>query len=443
MLNKVSKYIDENCLLSHEGLHVVGLSGGSDSVALLHVLKQLGYHVEAAHCNFHLRGAESDRDEAFVKKLCSDFDVKLHLVHFKPEDYAILHKVSIEMAARDLRYAYFRQLCQDIGAESICIGHHRDDVVETFLMNLLRGSGIHGLTGIKAKNGIVVRPLLCVSRQDIINYLDSIGQDYVTDSSNLVDDVLRNKIRLDVLPLLKEINPSVSENIDKTASYLQEYEKIINNEVERELETIVHQDYSSEAQYVSIPDLNKLPSQEVFLYEWLSPLGFNRAQIEQILRHLVGMPGRVFKSRSHALVIDRDRVIVEHQKDPIKPIKIPETGYYYLTDKISFKFDIEDIINISRSNNCITIDKDLIKFPLRVRLAEIGDSFCPLGMEGHKLVSDFLTDLKVSLFDKQHQLVVTDANDEIIWVVGRRIDNRYKVTKHTSSILRITLCNSL
>ena len=215
MLNKVRDFIDREGLLTPEGLYIVALSGGADSVALLRILHHLGYRIEAAHCNFHLRGAESDRDETFVKSLCSSLNIPIHLIHFDTAEYASLHQVSIEMAARELRYGYFDQLCKDIGASAVCVAHHRDDAVETFLMNLLRGSGIHGLTGIRPRNGNVIRPLLCLSRDEIEQYLHSIGQDYVTDSTNLVDDVVRNKVRLNVLPLLKDINLRAAENIGK------------------------------------------------------------------------------------------------------------------------------------------------------------------------------------------------------------------------------------
>ena len=170
MWNKVADFIEREGLLSRDGLHLVALSGGADSVALLLVMKELGYHIEAAHCNFHLRGEESNRDEEFVKMLCKRHDVPIHLIHFDTEEYATLHQVSIEMAARDLRYHYFHQLCHDIGADSVCVAHHRDDAIETFLMNLIRGTGIHGLTGIRPQNGQIIRPLLCVSRQEIENF---------------------------------------------------------------------------------------------------------------------------------------------------------------------------------------------------------------------------------------------------------------------------------
>ena len=190
MWNKVADFIAKQGLLTPEGLHLVAVSGGADSVALLLVLKQLGYHVEAVHCNFHLRGEESDRDETFVKSLCSEQDVILHLTHFDTKEYAAIHQVSIEMAARALRYHYFEQLRQDIGAETVCVAHHRDDAVETLLMNLMRGAGIHGLTGIHSKNGFVVRPLLGVSRDEIEDYLRQQEQSYITDSTNLEPDVL-------------------------------------------------------------------------------------------------------------------------------------------------------------------------------------------------------------------------------------------------------------
>ena len=232
MLNKVADFIAKHGLLSREGLHLVALSGGADSVALLLILKDLGYRIEAAHCNFHLRGEESNRDEEFVKNLCEEKGVPLHLIHFDTKGYADLHQVSIEMAARELRYGYFRQLRQDIGAEKVCVAHHRDDAVETLLMNLMRGSGVHGLTGIRAHHDEIVRPLLALSRQEIEDYLHSIGQSYVTDSTNLIDDILRNKLRLNAMPLLKTINPKASENIWKTACRMAEAERVFDAAME-------------------------------------------------------------------------------------------------------------------------------------------------------------------------------------------------------------------
>lgn len=437
MLNKIADFIAKHQLLSCSGLHLIALSGGADSVALLHILRDLGYHIEAAHCNFHLRGAESDRDEQFVKKLCDSLNITLHLIHFDTAEYATLHQVSIEMAARELRYGYFRQLCQDIGAESVCVAHHRDDAVETFLMNLLRGSGIHGLTGIRPKNGPIVRPLLGVSRQEIEDYLHSIGQDYVTDSTNLHDDVLRNKLRLNVLPLLKEINPSAAENIDKTARFLQEAERIYDAAMQSALQSLVHTE--GQVQSVSIKELLKQPAVGTFLHEWLSPYGFNSTQTQQIAECLDAEPGKTISSVSHTLLVDREKLFLEPVSEPVKPLRIPEPGRYRFSPEILFDVKSLSDITISKSTDCITIDAANVQFPLTVRLVQSGDAFCPLGMEGHKLVSDFLTDRKATLLEKRRQLVVTSANGDILWLVGHRPDHRYRITPSTTTVLRIKL----
>ena len=429
MNNKVVDFIAKHQLLSHDGLHVVALSGGADSVALLRILCDLGYHIEAAHCNFHLRGEESNRDEKFVKNLCQKLELKLHLIHFDTAEYASLHQVSIEMAARDLRYSYFRQLRDDIKAETVCVAHHREDAVETLLMNLLRGAGIHGLTGIRPRNGHIVRPLLGVSHQEILGYLDSIGQDYVTDSTNLQPDVLRNKLRLQQIPLLEKLFPGSSDNIARSAYYLSEAEKVYNTEIARHI--------SPSSFLLPLSTLREAPSPLCLLHEWLSPYGFNRSQIDQILTCMDGESGREFTSSTHTLVIDRDRLVVEPISTPIKPLVIPETGSYRLSDDLCLKVEITDNISISKLADCATIDKEKVLFPLTVRPVQSGDSFCPFGMEGHKLVSDFLTDQKLSLLEKRRQLVVTDDTGAILWLVGLRTDNRFRVTPQTTTILRL------
>lgn len=433
MWNRVETYIKKERLLSREGLHLVALSGGADSVALLRVLLEMGYGIEAVHCNFHLRGDESNRDEQFVKNLCQNHDVPLHLIHFDTAEYASLHQVSIEMAARELRYRYFDQLRQDIGAETVCVAHHRDDAVETFLMNLLRGSGIHGLTGIRPRNGYIVRPLLCVSRQDILQYLDSIGQNYVTDSTNLVDDVLRNKIRLRLIPLLDKMSPGASDNIARTATYLSEAEKVYNAFCSAKED-------NASPQSLPISDVKGFPSPLCLLYEWLSPLGFNRTQIEQLLLSLDGSPGsKEFTSPTHTLVIDRERLVVEPVSEPMRPVCIPETGNYRTSDGRLLKVESSSDITISKTPDCATIDLSKVQYPLTLRPVREGDAFCPFGMTGHRLVSDYLTDLKLSVLEKRRQLVITDATDTILWLVGHRTDNRFRVTNDTNNILRLTL----
>ena len=451
MKQKISDYISKHSLLSRDALHLVALSGGADSVALLRILRDLDYKIEAAHCNFHLRGAESDRDEAFVRQLCDSLGIKLHLIHFDTETYASVHQVSIEMAARELRYGYFRSLCKDIGAETVCVAHHRDDAVETFLMNLLRGSGIHGLTGIRPKNGPIVRPLLCVGRQDILDYLHSIGQDYVTDSTNLESIVLRNKLRLQVLPLLKQLNPKAVENIDKTANYLREAEKVYNayfaGNPDRGQVPVRNNPAQMADRYLSpvripLDEILKQPSPECFLHEWLAPYGFNPSQIAQILDALTGESGREFLSATHTLLIDRSQLVLEPKQAEIKPLRIPEAGNYRFSPEILFSVKLNDDISISKSEECATLDAANIQFPLTVRQVASGDAFCPFGMEGRKLVSDFLTDRKISLLEKRRQLVITAANGDVIWLVGQRTDHRYRITASTRQVLSITLTHN-
>ena len=439
MEKRVAAYIQKEGLLSRDGLHIVALSGGADSVALLLILHRLGYRIEAAHCNFHLRGEESNRDEAFVKSLCHEYRIPLHLIYFDTDIYASFHQVSIEMAARELRYRYFEQLCQDIGAETVCVAHHRDDAVETLLMNLLRGSGIHGLTGIRPKNGHIVRPLLCLSRHEVETFLQKTGQQYVNDSTNFVDDVVRNKVRLNVLPLLKAINPNASENLFKTACYLREAEQVVQEAVARQKAQLISKDPETQSEKVAKDTLKGLPSAAFFLHEWLAPYGFNAAQTTEILTRLEGESGRVFPTESHELVIDRDSLVLVPRQAPMKSLKIPETGLYRYDDNHQFLITISEEISISKSSSCATIDAALVNFPLVIRPTQTGDKFVPFGMTGHKLVSDFLTDLKLTVVAKRCQLVVTDCEGNVLWVVGQRTDNRYRITSQTTSMLSIVL----
>jgi len=221
MVEIVRQFIERQHLLDRQGLHLAAVSGGADSVCLLLVLKALSYRVEAVHCNFHLRGDESQRDEAFVKRLCQQTGTELHLTHFDTTTYAELHHVSIEMAARELRYHYFEQLRHDIGADTICVAHHQDDSAETILMNMVRGTGLRGMQGIQPQRGHIVRPLLCVDRKQIEEWLKQRGQDYVTDSTNLVPDIVRNQLRLNVIPQLEKACPQAKANRDRRHQHAQ------------------------------------------------------------------------------------------------------------------------------------------------------------------------------------------------------------------------------
>lgn len=286
----VKQFIARHQLLDKDKPCLIALSGGADSVSLLLALLHLGYKTEACHCNFHLRGSESVRDEQFCVSLCERLGVPLHRIHFDTKQYASLHKVSIEMAARELRYRYFEQLIQDLEAQGVCVAHHRDDSVETLLINLIRGTGINGLTGIAPRNGHVLRPLLDVSREDILEYLSLQQQDYVTDSTNLVPDVVRNKIRLQVLPLLRTINPSVSDNIATTATHLAEANKML---IATLSDSRLTQTDSKGITAISKEELLSKASPEFVLHALLSPYHFQGTSILEILNSIdaVGKDG--------------------------------------------------------------------------------------------------------------------------------------------------------
>ncbi len=444
-------------LFVYGGKYIVALSGGADSVSLLFVLKhlehELGIGVEAAHCNFHLRGAESVRDEEFCKQLCDRLSVPLHLIHFDTQAYADLHRVSIEMAARDLRYGYFENLRRDIEAQDICVAHHRDDSVETVLLNLVRGTGLRGLRGIQPRNGNIIRPLLSLSREDIVQYLDALGESYVTDSTNLYNDVKRNKIRLDVMPLLRELNPSVSQSIFESSLRVGEALKVFDEAMKRSIADVTatspphHLTISPPHHLViSVERLKQQPSPEYTLHEILSSYGFTSAQIELIYGSLdTCSAGKIIASDSHELAFDRGSLLVQPRTnvaDSARSMRIPETGTYVFSDSLKIKVAAEDCGDDyvpSRAADCVCLDASDIKFPLTLRHIEQGDRFVPFGMNGMKLVSDYLTDRKKNVFEKRAQLVVTDAQQRIVWLVGERTDNRFRISKETSKALRLTL----
>ena len=416
---KVAQYIERHKLFLPDDKILVALSGGADSVALLRLLLSLGYACEAAHCNFHLRGAESDRDEAFVRQLCDTHHVTLHTVHFDTEKEAKERHISIEMAARELRYAWFEQTREACRAAAIAVAHHRDDSVETVLLNLIRGTGINGLRGIRPRNGYVVRPLLCLDRQEITGYLERIGQDYVTDSTNLQDEYTRNKIRLNLLPLMQEINPSVKSSILKTAEHLNNAATLYNISIEEAKRRV------RTPEGIRIDALLQEPAPEALLFEILHPLGFNAAQTGDICRALDGQPGKLFATPCWRVVKDRNLLLIEPVREAAKPL-LEMKEYPYTTD-----------FTIPRDKATACFDADKLKHPLSLRLWRQGDSFVPFGMRGRKRVSDYLTDRKFSLPRKEQQWVLC-CGDDVIWLVGERADNRFRIDEKTRKVLVVS-----
>lgn len=395
--------------LSPQHLYLVALSGGADSVALALMMLDEGLNVHALHCNFHLRGEESNRDEAFVTHFCHKHNIPLDVKHFDTISLAKEHGVSLEMEARQLRYDWFRERALDLDAEAICVAHHMDDQAETLLLNLIRGTGLQGLSAMHPERTIqglkILRPLLNISKQEILSYLNSRGQDYVTDSTNLERDALRNKIRLDLIPMLKELNPSIASCLARTAENVRM--ELAEN------------------------------STESHLHRWLSPLGFTRQQILDVYSHTqdtsLSRSGLLWHTATHTLLLDRGQLILR-LKDKDSNV-LPRL----IVESLNNLPKREDFFNKQQA----FIDAKRINGELLLRRAQVGDRFRPYGMkQGSKLLSDFLTNRKVNLLDKQSQLVVIDsATDQIVWVVGQEIDDRYRVDSNTTEVVRLAVCS--
>ena len=437
MIEKVRSYIKENRLLKPDDRVIVGLSGGMDSMTLIDVLLSLGYNCMAVHCNFHLRGEESERDAAFVEQWCESAKVGLVSVDFDTYRYAAEHKISIEMAARELRYKWFEDIRKEHHADAIAVAHHRDDLAETVLLNLIRGTGIRGLSGISPKNNFIVRPLLGVSRDEIEAYVDERKLPFIFDSSNSDDAFVRNFLRLNVIPLLEKINPSVKNSIYRTAQHVGEARKIYDFYVENQKKAIFA------GNRINIDKLKTTLSPATMLFEILSPFGFNASVIEDICQCLDSIPGKVFYSNDYRLIKDRKDLILD---------KISDENFSqreYAIDKVSQEITDPIRLKISLLSGNITINKDArflyadadkLSFPLTLRKWQPGDWFIPFGMKGRKKLSDFFTDRKFSLPDKENAWVLT-SDEDIVWVVGERSDDRFKITESTENVLVMEFIN--
>lgn len=435
MLNKVKRYIAQNQLFEQSDRLIVGLSGGADSIALINILIDLNYDCVAAHCNFHLRGEESDSDAAFVAEWCASRNIPLATIDFDTNKYALENKISIEMAARDLRYSWFKEICAKYNASYIAVAHHQDDSIETLLINLVRGTGISGLRGIVPKNGNVVRPLLSMSRDEIEKYLADLSISYRTDSTNLEDIYTRNYIRLNLLPSLEKINPSVKESIARTAQNLSEVEKVYRNAIEKDIKMVLSNNK------INIDKLLQTASPKSLLFEILFPLGFSSSVIDDVKDSIDSISGKIFYSNSHRLIRDRDAFVIDElpkYEEDRKTYTIDE-GDTQLTLPMDMIITIKPYpVEIKKSSKYLYVDADMISFPLMLRKWKLGDWFIPFGMKGRKKLSDFFTDQKLSVKEKEEVWILTSGED-IVWVVGNRSDNRFRVSNSTKRVFVIEL----
>ncbi len=439
MLDEFTGFITDNLLFSKDSRILLALSGGVDSVVMTDLFHRAGYTFSLAHVNFQLRGDESDRDEQFVRKLAAHYQVEIHVSHVDTAGYARKHRISIQVAARDIRYQWFNELMVRHGYDYVATAHHLDDRIETFLINLARGTGIEGLHGIPARQGKIVRPLLFATRKQIEDHAKENRLDFVEDSSNRSLKYTRNRIRHKIIPELEKINPSFRKTLAETMHNISDAEMIYLQAIEDIRNSILDQ----RGNLITI-SLNKFFSMvplKTLAFELLSPYGFNKSNIDDIVGLQEAITGKEVISPTHRLVKDRELFIIVPRHD-LKLKKEYELNWNDLQIGIEvpvrLSFVVMDKIPASLKSpaDVALLDLDKLQFPLRLRKWKRGDRFIPFGMVKPKKLSDFFTDLKFSKIEKENQWLLC-SGDDIVWVIGKRMDDRYKVEPGFTRILKI------
>lgn len=437
MQEDFKNHINKNLSFLNESKLIIAISGGIDSVILTHLCKSLNLNFSLAHCNFNLREEESNKDEDFVLELAEELDVEVFIQNFDTEVYAKEHRRSIQMAARELRYDWFKELAEQLKFDYILTAHHADDNLETFLINFTRGTGINGLTGIPMFNDNIVRPLLPFSREIIESYARGNGINWREDSSNSSRKYLRNKLRHEVVPILKQINPNLLGSFQNTLENLGDTADIVDESIKAVTKRAITSVDDNGVNY-KISEFKKLNNPKAYLFEMFKDYGFT--EWNDIVNLLDTQSGKFVKSNTHRLIKHREHLILtelrhsEHNEDAFL---ITENDIKVETPIGILFFGEADTIN-DRSKNVTHVDKDKLQFPLKLRLWEAGDVFQPSGMTGKKKISKYLKDEKLSLVEKENTWVLISDND-IVWVVGNRADERFKITESTINILKVTL----
>ena len=437
MLDQFTAYINRCRLIAEGDKVILALSGGIDSMVLADLLLKSKVEFVAAHCNFHLRGEESDGDEKFVRDYAERNGIQCFVKHFETEKYAANHGISIEMAARDLRYAWFEQLRQQLGYDKIAVAHHADDQAETFFINLLRGAGLNGLKGMKPQNGVIIRPLLWASREQIRKYAVENQILWREDHTNAESVYLRNKIRNQLLPIFDELHPEARQGLYKSLKHLASENELYRELLKEKLSQIVV--LKDDCQIV---DKQYFVNNFQLLFEWLRQFGYNTEQCGFIHETMRSGIGNHFDSTTHRLVIGRDELqLFEIKEDSNDEIEI-EVGEEEILSPVHLCFSklekTSDFV-VDKSPEVAQLDFDTLKFPLTLRHWRHGDRFHPLGMKGSKLLSDFFVDQKFTEYQKQNVWLLVSADNAIVWVVGHRIDERFKTISETKIIFRCRL----
>lgn len=437
MVEQFISFIHNEKLFHSSQRVLLAVSGGADSMLMLHFFRTAGFSFGVAHCNFNLRGHESDADEQFVADYCDRYNLQYFVRRFDTEEFALSNRISIEMAARDLRYDWFNQLLKLHQFDYLATAHHQDDAIETFLINLSRGSGIKGLSGIQVKSGNVIRPMLFTNRDDILSYCARFKVDFRTDSSNSELVFKRNLIRNRIIPLLEEVNPAFRKNALKTIINLNETGQLFQQRI-TEIKALVYSE-DKQGAMIHIEKLSGLSPVKTILFELIREFGFKPEQLDDIVQSLTKESGRQFYSETHRLVKDRDFLLISGLKPSEDRIYYIEANCESIQRPVSLSFEQIDRspeFRYSSNPNVADLDADKLEFPLILRHWHEGEYFQPLGMSGLKKLSDFFIDEKYAIPEKENAWILASGN-QLVWLVGKRIDDRYKISAQTRKIIRI------
>ena len=441
LLQAFEKYVERHELFSHEDKILLTVSGGVDSMVMLSIFVRLDYNVEVAHCNFGLRGKESDEDTEMVLCECEKLGIVCHTKNFDTLGEMARTGDSMEMTARRLRYEWFYELCQTEGCTVIAVAHHANDSIETFFINLLRGTGLRGLTGINRQYGRVVRPLLYATRKDILEYAVHNHIPYREDSSNRSTKYLRNKIRLGLLPMLQEINPRFTALMRGNLYRLNDAQRFIDAAIDNIREVALHSENGIDT--IEVGAIDSIYPRDFVIYELLnSSYGFKGDVVEELNKALKrGVTDRRFYSRDYVAYLDRGNILVariEEEDDCEVIVERDEMRSYCGNSVLYYEHtDIDNVNEYRLPSDVALIDESKLQYPLRLRRWREGDTFIPFGMAGRKKVGDYLTDQKVPIVERKRQFVLVSGED-IVWVVGRRTDERFRVGTNTENILKVT-----